>query len=47
LLDVRTEEIERSLRVVSRQVEIRRLDQEQHGISNNMPTRGRQPRFGS
>lgn len=47
LLDTRTEEIERSLRVVSRQVEIRRLDQEQHGVSNSMPTRGVRPRLGS
>lgn len=40
LLDVRTEEIERSLRVVSRQVEIRRMDLEQHSVSSNMPGRG-------
>ena len=43
VLEKKVEGIERSLRVVSRQVEIRRLDLEQTRTSANMPGRGRQP----
>ncbi len=40
LFKAKVESIERSLRVVSRQVEIRRLDQDQTRNSGNMPNRG-------
>lgn len=40
LLSVKVESIERGLRLVSRQVEIRRLDIEQNRTSTAMPTRG-------
>lgn len=43
MLSIRVEGIEKSLKVISRQVEIRRLDHEQHGTQHNMPGRNRRP----
>lgn len=43
LFKAKVESIERSLRVISRQVEIRRLDMEQTKTGANMPGRGFQP----
>ena len=40
LMDTRLEYLERSLRLISRQVEIRRLDLEQGKVEHNMPMRG-------
>ena len=40
LFEAKLESIDRSLRVVSRQVEIRKLDQEQSRTGGNMPGRG-------
>jgi hypothetical protein len=42
-LTAQVDSIERSLRVISRQVEIRRLDQDQSRTGSNIPQRGYQP----
>lgn len=48
LLDAKVENIERSLRVISRQVEIRKLDIEQTKTAHNMPGRNlRDPQTGA
>jgi hypothetical protein len=46
MMESKVDAIERSLKVISRQVEIRKLDIEQQKNANNMPTRGytRDPR---
>lgn len=48
LMEAKVESIERSLKVISRQVEIRKLDIEQQKNANNMPSRGvkRDPQTG-
>lgn len=41
LLETKVEYLERSLRVISRQVELRKIDAGQGGVQDNMPGRGR------
>lgn len=41
LLETKVDYLERSLRVISRQVELRKIDAGQGGVNDNMPGRGR------
>lgn len=45
-LDAKVDSLERSLRVISRQVEIKKLDFEQTRNASNMPNRGEYPTVG-
>lgn len=44
LVEAKFESLDKSMFMISRQVEIRRVDIEQHRVANNMPTRGVTPR---
>lgn len=46
LLEVRVDYLERSLRVISRQVELRKIDANQGGVNSGMPMRNGPPMMG-
>lgn len=47
MMDTKVDYLERSLRVISRQIELRKIDAGQGGVNDNMPGRGRAPFYPS